>query len=188
MKLIFTVAMILGTGFLYAQTTSASSIPSDAANLAKLEQQVQASPGSRPALIGYLAMLAIKAGDQTKANLYGLEALSNAAAPGPNQAVQSFYGNEVLGIIAMKQGNLEMAKTYLLASGRTKGNAIMAQFGPNMLLAKMLLDAGQKETVLEFLTSCTGLWTSGGNTLAQWRGAIREGAVPDFGRYLVMMP
>lgn len=89
-KLAGIAMVILGTGFLSAQTTTPPPIASDAANLAKVEQQVQASPGSRAALIGYLAMLAIKAGDQTKANLYGLEALSNAAVPGPHQAVQAF--------------------------------------------------------------------------------------------------
>lgn len=65
----------------------------------------------------------------------------------------------VLGLVALKRGNIVDAKRYLLESGKTKGSPVLGSFGPDFMLAHALLDAGERETVAEFLTECKGFWT-----------------------------
>ena len=66
-----------------------------------------------------------------------------------------------------------------------------------MLLAKELLEAGEREIVLEYLEDCKTFWnrcekvaTADGAmppaaALDAWADAVREGRVPDFGPNLV---
>lgn len=75
-----------------------------------------------------------------------------------NSGRSIFRGNLILGCVAMQEGDIESAKRYLLASGKTKGGPALGSFGPNMTLAKALLEAGQRDVVLEFFEQCTEFW------------------------------
>ena len=50
--------------------------------------------------------------------------------------------NIVLGRVALKKGQVEEAKRYLLAAGRSPTSPYLANYGPNMGLAKDLLEKG----------------------------------------------
>jgi len=63
--------------------------------------------------------------------------------------------------VALKRGNVVDAKRYLLESGKTKGSPVLSSFGPDFILARALLDAGERETVAEFLAECKSFWTMG---------------------------
>jgi hypothetical protein len=104
------------------------------------------------------------------------------------QGSQIYYGHEVLGLLALDRGNLQLAKFHLMESVRNVGKSPLTRFGPNMALAKALLDCGEKDVVLQFINICKGFWKDGLNTLLQWQGAIQAGAKPDFGRHLVFAP
>jgi len=106
------------------------------------------------------------------------------------------HGNLLRGRAALKRGDIKGAGDFLRAAGRTPGSPQLNSFGPNMLLAKELLEAGEREAVLEYLESCKAFWsiktaaTSVGAVppaaaLDAWADAIREGRVPDFGPNLV---
>jgi hypothetical protein len=62
--------------------------------------------------------------------------------------------NLVLGRIAVREGNIEAAKNYLIAAGKSPGSPVMDSFGPNMTLAKDLLEKGKRDTVLEYFMLC----------------------------------
>jgi hypothetical protein len=149
------------------------------------EKRIKATPGIRPQLVADMAIMATVMGDLAKAQAYGEEALRESAHPGLYQADQVFCGNEALGLVAAKQGKLELARTYLLQAGRTKGNTTLGKFGPNMRLAKALLERGERDTVLEFIDLCRAFWPDGADTLTAWSDTIRAGGVPDFGRNLL---
>lgn len=89
----------------------------------------------------------------------------------------------LLGLIALEGGNLDKAKENLLASGELVGRSYptLATFGPNMLLAKKLLESGERETVLQYLDSCSGFWRMEDGRLERWKTIIKQGGMPDFG-------
>jgi hypothetical protein len=49
-----------------------------------------------------------------------------------------------------------------------------------MILAKELLEKGERETVLAYLQSCAKFWEMGGDRLQNWMATIRGGGTPDF--------
>jgi hypothetical protein len=90
-------------------------------------------------------------------------------------------GNIVLGRLALRESKPDAAKRYLLAAGRTPGSGNLGSLGPNMALAKDLLDLGETATVLEYLESCTQFWIGNRGKLAEWLALVRAGLKPDFG-------
>jgi hypothetical protein len=94
-------------------------------------------------------------------------------------------GNLVLGRIALKEGRKDEAKQNLLAAGKSPGSPQMNSFGPNMSLAKDLLENGDRETVLQYFELCRKFWSMGQEKLNQWTENVKAGRMPDFGANLV---
>jgi hypothetical protein len=61
----------------------------------------------------------------------------------------------------------------------------MNSFGPNVSLAKDLLEKGEKEIVIEYLTLCKSFWEMHRGRLDDWIALAQAGRVPDFGANLV---
>ena len=101
-----------------------------------------------------------------------------------------YYGNAihdghmVLGRIALRAGAVQDARRELLAAGATPGSPQLDTFGPNMSLARDLLQAGQAEVVIEYFQLCAKFWDHR-DYLAQWTSVIRSGGVPEFRANLV---
>lgn len=91
------------------------------------------------------------------------------------------YANLLAGHVAFNKRH--DARRYLRAAGDRPDGPPMA-FGPNMRLAKDLLDYGDRESVLVFLAQCRRFWPSGAERLDGWTRAIKAGGKPDFGRDL----
>ena len=68
--------------------------------------------------------------------------------------------NSMLGRIALKQGNTKLASEHLLAAGKAADSPVLGSFGPNMVLAEQLLDAGQRDCVIAYLNDCKSFWNS----------------------------
>ncbi len=121
------------------------------------------------------------------ANKYAIELLSSA----PNYRSDWNYGNAiqdgnlVLGRLALRDGKKAEAKKYLLAAGKSPGSPTMDSFGPNMTLAKDLLDKGERDVVLEYFELCRNFWKDGNVELDRWRDEVKNGKIPRFGANLV---
>jgi hypothetical protein len=89
--------------------------------------------------------------------------------------------NMVLGRVALRKGNLEEAKRYLAAAGQCPMTPYLAGNGPNMSLAKDLLEKGEKQAVLDYFEQCRQFWANGSAQLDQWSQQVRDGKTPDFG-------
>ena len=50
-----------------------------------------------------------------------------------------------------------------------------------MALARLLLDAGERDAVLEFLELCGEFWKLDRGLLDSWTAAVRAGETPFFG-------
>jgi hypothetical protein len=129
---------------------------------------------------------ALEAGNTAQA-----EALANELAKlAPKYTNDWNYGNaiqdanQVLGRIAFSKGDLAEAKKRLLASADSKGSPQMNSFGPNMQLAKGLLEKGEKGVVLEYFQRCSKFWKMGQDRLAQWTASVNKGDIPEFGENL----
>ncbi len=128
-----------------------------------------------------LAKRAFNAGDTDKAEAYSKKLLQMASQYPTNWNYGNaiYYGNFVLGRIALQRGNLVLAGQYLLAAGTTPGSPQLNSFGPNLALAKELLDKGQSEVVLQFFTLCKKFWEMDDGKLDKWSATIRSGGIPD---------
>ncbi|CAF0811196.1 unnamed protein product [Didymodactylos carnosus] len=93
-----------------------------------------------------------------------------------------FKGNLYNGIVALRRdNNLETAKQFLLAAGHTPGSAVLGSFGPNMSLAKDLLELGERQVVLKYFKLCKKFWNYRSEKLDEWETLVNRGEIPDFG-------
>ena len=59
--------------------------------------------------------------------------------------------------------------------------AQLNSFGPDMSLAKVLLEAGERDVVLQYFQLCGAFWKHDiQGSLPAWTAAVREGLIPDF--------
>jgi tetratricopeptide (TPR) repeat protein len=94
-------------------------------------------------------------------------------------------GHMVLGRVALKSGDVEIAKRELLLAGATPGSPQLDSFGPNMTLAKDLLEQKQSDAVMEYFTLCAKFWDLERGNLRRWSVLAKAGEMPDFGANLL---
>ncbi|MCH9052501.1 MAG: hypothetical protein IIA72_15740, partial [Proteobacteria bacterium] len=160
--------------------------------LAELEQQRRSgvtAKGWELHTLENLAKAAFAAGDMRKAGLYANELLEAGTKPGneKRRGTTVHHGNIILGRIALKQGKKDNAKAFLIEAGRSSGGGTLGSFGPNMALAKELLEAGEKSAVIEYLRLCKNFWDYARKkgTLDRWIKTIKAGGIPEFGPNLI---
>ena len=98
------------------------------------------------------------------------------------------HGNLILGRIALQKEDLDLAKKHLLLAGDTPGSPQLSSFGPNMLLAKELLEVGEQEIVLQYIDLCANFWRISPlsqEPLEKWKSAIQIDQIPEFGAHLI---
>ncbi|SRR6266540_3487526 len=138
-------------------------------------------------VLAVAAKAAFELGKIDEAGRYARDLL-NAA---PQFAHDWNYGNAihdghmVLGRIALRQGDAEAAKEHLIQAGKTRGSPQLNSFGPNMSLAKDLLERHHPDAVIQYLELCSTFWEMEGGKLVEWAALARAGSLPDFGPNLV---
>ena len=159
-----------------------SDVTGAARALADFERAYELSgTASRANLMPDLAVTAFVAGDHRKARSHA-EAMLAAIPPKPRGGKFIHYGNLVLGRIALSEGDLEEAGARLLAAGRMQGAPLRTFRGPDMALAKALLERGEPQVVLRYLELCLDIWERGQEDLRDWIVLIEAGRIPDFDR------
>ena len=131
-------------------------------------------------LLTDLAKMALTANQYEKATGYA-NAMLAEDSPDRNSGDHIHHGNLVLGRIALAEGDIEEAKRRLIAAGKTTGSPSLNSFGPKMMLAKELLQKGEKEVVLEYFRHCARFWEMGQDRLEEWSDLVQANRVPDFG-------
>lgn len=134
-------------------------------------------------LLTDLAKMALTANQYEKATGYA-NAMLAEDSPDRKSGDHIHHGNLVLGRIALAEGDIEEAKRRLIAAGKTTGSPSLNSFGPKMMLAKELLQKGEKEVVLEYFRLCARFWELGQDRLEEWSDLAQANRVPDFGRSL----
>lgn len=130
------------------------------------------------------AEAAALAEDWEKAIVYANDLLRSAT----EDTTDWFYGNAVhrgnlvLGRVAFAKGDVDRAGRFLVRAGDTPGSPQLNSFGPGMRLARDLLEAGQRDAVVEYLELCGRFWQK--ETVDAWIRTIEAGGMPDFGSNL----
>ena len=130
---------------------------------------------------------AFDAGDVNKAEAVANELLDLASRHRNEEKYGAAVhdGNMILGRVAVRRGDIEKAKTYLIRAGNAPAGPGLGGFGPNMSLAKDLLEKGERETVLEYLELCKRFWRYPRKPLERWIQTIKSGGTPQFGSNLI---
>jgi tetratricopeptide (TPR) repeat protein len=147
------------------------------AALAAYERSLQHRK-DRGNLLPDAAKAAFEAGDLAKARGYALEVLAETGEDGD----KLHHGHLILGRIALRADDVAKAKEHLLAAGKTPGSPALNSFGPNMTLAKELLEKEERQVVLEYFKLCANFWKE--DRLDTWAKEVRDGKIPDFGANL----
>jgi len=151
-----------------------------------LEQDSTGRNGlDRSLMLPQLAKAAVKAGALDKANQYANELIASIGSGGWNDGNALHDGHMVRGLVALRNGSVQQAARDLIEAGKTSGSPQLNSFGPNMTLANELLEKGERDAVLEYLTLCRNFWKMGSSKLDAWIGIIRAGGRPDFGANLL---
>ena len=94
------------------------------------------------------------------------------------------HGNITLGKIALAQGDVQGAASFMLLAASTPGSQRLRGMGPDMTLAKELLEKGERESVLQYFDECARFWERGQDRLKEWTIVVQGGGIPnsrDFG-------
>ncbi len=150
------------------------------------------------------ANAAMAAGDSELAAKYASELLAkNTDTSSWNYGNVVYEGNQILGLAALKKGDVAAAKQYLIAAGKTQGSPQLDSFGPEMLLAQALLEKGETASVLEFLDLVAKFWATPkpgdeessvalhrqhAERIESWKAEIRSGKRPSLDRFSVLLP
>jgi TonB family protein len=155
--------------------------------LADLEQDAKGTDRrAQFFLLKRLSQAAWEAGETGKAARYATEWLSHAEESGSaeNRGDIIHGANVILGLVALEAGHPLDARKHLLEAGKVPGSPSLNSSGPNMLLAKKLLEIGDRDAVLEYLSLCRRFWLDGKDKLDEWSATVRGGGVPSFGANL----
>jgi hypothetical protein len=150
------------------------------------------------AALAYAAKAALEAGENKKARGFAERALKLAdayVAARPQYSdsdharsrngvpAADYYANFVLGRLALVDGDVRSAEQFLLASGRTAGDATLSSYGPNLSLALELLKRGDDGTwtvVAQFVDQLKSFWRVSPSPFDGWKRQIAERQIPDF--------
>ena len=119
----------------------------------------------------------------TKAKKYADKMLSQNISNW-NYGNNIHHGNIILGRIALTLDDVEEAKERLIKAGKTPGSPQLNSFGPNMTLAKELLQRGEKDVVLKYIELCSKFWKMGKTRLDEWSVVVKDGKIPNCGSNL----
>jgi|LakMenEpi03Aug12_release.lakeMendotaPanAssembly.Ray.scaffolds.fasta_scaffold84217_3 serine/threonine protein kinase len=140
-----------------------------------------------------LAHAALEANETELAKQHGSETLQkNTDDTNDNYGNIIHNANQILGRCVLREGKLADAKAYLLKAGATPGSPQLKSFGPQLQLARELLEKGEKESVLQYLDLVSKFWASDSEESALgkqeskvhaaliegWKREISEGKIP----------
>ncbi len=137
-------------------------------------------PPDRVFFLVKAARVALEIRNEAKAEAYAREILAT-----PDLAAKCgegvYCGNHVLGMLALKRGDVASAKRYLIESAKTPASwaPLNWPIPPDTSLAYALVGLGEREAVCEYLDLCK-VFAQKDAMIESWKAAIRAGSTPKF--------
>ncbi len=144
------------------------------------EAEKLANDNQRGNVLPTLAMAEFEASDDAAAARDAqrlLDLAASSAGRGFQHTRMVHFGNTVLGRVALARNDRKEAKERLLASARLPADA--GSFEPNMTLAQDLLEAGERDAVLEYLELCRNCWRFDQGQLDRKIKQVKSPGTPD---------
>jgi tetratricopeptide (TPR) repeat protein len=142
---------------------------------------------ARPRVLDQAAEACLLAGDDERAAKLAEELLKTSVGdPGYGEWIHE--GHRILGHVALNGDKVDVAKAELLKAGKTEGSRSLESMGPQLTLAKALLEKGEKDAVLAYLERVHDLWPRGQEAVTKWIEQIKAGEKPELDRMRAMMP
>lgn len=88
--------------------------------------------------------------------------------------------NSTLGLLALRDGKVDLAVQFLAAAGTSTGSPQLNSFGPSMLLANELVKAGRSPEVISYLRAIKRFWKMDQGSVDHWMSDLEAGRTPDF--------
>jgi hypothetical protein len=128
---------------------------------------------------------ALNAGDTDKAREYARQVVDGAESLRGtwNYGNAIHDGHRILGHVALREGDVDAARTHLLESAKTPGSPQLNSFGPELTLARDLLAKGERDAVIQYLQSLRTFWKGSDAAIDNWIVLIRGGRTPDLHRF-----
>jgi hypothetical protein len=106
--------------------------------------------------------------------------LEHGSPEDPDSADAIYSGNLILAQAALDNDDVAGAGRYLLEAATTKGTPKIQENGPDTSIARVLLQRGERDTVVQYFEKCRNFWPQGAAVLTRWETAIRAGRQPNF--------
>jgi len=91
-----------------------------------------------------------------------------------------YTANLIFSLAALEKNDIASAQSYLFEAVSATTSQTVEQIGLDTSVAQMLLQRGQKDTVLEYFKRGRHLWPLGGGQITRWENAVRAGRTPNF--------
>lgn len=91
--------------------------------------------------------------------------------------------NRILGLISVRNGEIDEAAAYLVKAGKSTGSPQLDSFGPELDLANELLKLGKTEEVLIYLNDIGSFWDMDDGRINKWVKEIENGGKPEINRF-----
>jgi len=149
--------------------------------------RLQRNDQEKRMLMSQLATSALEAGEIETAQRWARDGLNDATTATSDWSVANsvHHAHIILGRIALRGGDLAEARKHLIQASQSQGSPQLDSFGPNMMLAKELLEKGERDAVIQYFQKCASFWKDDRGQLVQWAAIVREGGIPNFGANLV---
>ncbi len=85
--------------------------------------------------------------------------------------------NRYLGLISLRQNNIEKAAAHLIRASQTPGSMQLEAFGPELDLANDLLKRGKRDAVITYLENMDSIWDND-QQINKWISKIEAGQKP----------
>ena len=138
-----------------------------------------------------IALIAFKRKDFEKAKQCAKEMLAFAEVfhHDWNHGNAIYFGNEILGLIALRAGDIASAGRHLIDAGNSPGSPQLIIFYPDLRLARELLDHNMTEIVLQFIDLIALFWVTDttahpeqsifrDQVIQSWKKDISDGQIP----------
>lgn len=91
--------------------------------------------------------------------------------------------NRILGLVSIKNGDIDTASDYLLKAGKSSGSPQLNSFGPELDLANELLHLGKVDAVKSYLNDIKSFWEMNNGRIDAWLAEIEKGEKPQLNRF-----